>query len=410
MSFERIRYRFGLFEVDVHAGVLLRQGRRLRLQAQPFQVLVALLEQRGDLVLREQLRARLWPSDTFVEFDKSLGVALAKVRAALGDDAANPRFIETVPKRGYRFIAPITVDSDNAGVHAALEPAAPFTAPPAPSAVDARPRYRAAIAASVFLLIVGLGGFWFWRFRVDGRLTTRARVVVAAITNSTGDTAFDGSLRTVAMMGLAQSPYLHVLSDSALGQILQGLGRPPDEPLTSGLAREACRRANAAAIVDGSIARSGRGYVLTVQASRCADAGVLAQKRASVESRDQIVATLGREVADLRRELGEPTATLQSYNTPVELATTDSPEALRAYQLGMDLRARADNLKAIPALKTAIALDPQFAVAYAQLGSSCTPTWATPTRAHLFFARRSSCATGRPRRNGSSSPDAISTS
>jgi DNA-binding winged helix-turn-helix (wHTH) protein/tetratricopeptide (TPR) repeat protein len=370
MSFDRIRYRFGLFEVDVHAGTLIRQDRRVRLQEQPFQVLVALLEQRGDLVLREQLRARLWPGDTFVEFDKSLGVALAKVRAALGDDAANPRFIETLPKRGYRFIAPITVVSDEAGGHAAAEPAVAVTTAAAPPAIAGRPRYRPAIAASVLLLIAAAGAFWFWRSRLDGHLTARASVVVAQFTNSTGDSVFDGSLRTAAMMGLAQSPYLHVLSDSALGEILQGLGRPPDEPLTSGLAREACRRASAAALVDGSIARSGRGYVVTVQASRCGDAGVLAQERATVGSRDQIVATLGREVADLRRALGEPSATLQSYNAPVELATTDSLEALRAYQLGMELRARADNLKAIPALKTAIALDPQFAVAYAQLGSS----------------------------------------
>jgi DNA-binding winged helix-turn-helix (wHTH) protein/tetratricopeptide (TPR) repeat protein len=370
MSFERIRYRFGLFEVDVHAGTLLKQGRRVRLQEQPFQVLVALLERRGDLVLREQLRARLWPGDTFVEFDKSLGVALAKVRAALGDEAANPRFIETVPKRGYRFIAPITFVSESAGRDTTAEPATPFTAPPAPTAPSARPWRRVAMTAAIVLLVAGAGAFWFWRSRADRRLTARANIVVAAFANSTGDTVFDGSLRTVAMMGLAQSPYLHVVSNSALGEILQGLGRPPDEALTSGLAREACRRANAVVVVDGSIAQSGRDYVLTVQASRCGDASVLAQARAIVGSRDQIVATLGHQIADLRRQLGEPTATLQSYNAPVELATTDSLEALRAYQLGMELRARADNLKAIPALKTAIALDPQFAVAYAQLGSS----------------------------------------
>ena len=94
-------------------AALVRQGRAVRLQEQPFQVLVALLERHGDLVTREELRERLWPGDTFVEFDKSLGVALAKVRAALGDDAANPRFIETVPKRGYRFIAPVTVETAN---------------------------------------------------------------------------------------------------------------------------------------------------------------------------------------------------------------------------------------------------------------------------------------------------------
>src|SRR5579862_9690895 len=98
MPVRRIRYRFGQFEADPHSGRLLRQGEPVRLQDQPFHVLIALLERHGELVTREELRARLWPGDTFVEFDKSLGVALTKVRAALGDDASNPRFVETVPK------------------------------------------------------------------------------------------------------------------------------------------------------------------------------------------------------------------------------------------------------------------------------------------------------------------------
>jgi len=369
MSFERVRYRFGLFEVDVHAGSLLKQGRAVRIQEQPFRVLVALLERHGDVVLREELRARLWPDDTFVEFDKSLGVALAKVRAALGDDAANPRFVETIPKRGYRFIAPAAVvDSES---HPATE-AAPRVEATAPAELPgSRSRsHRTLIAASAFVLVAAAVAFFFWRAHATEPLTARTGIVIANFTNSTGDSIFDGSLRRVAVMGLAQSPYLRVLSDGSLGQILQGLGRPPDEPLTSGLAREVCRRANAAAIVDGSIDTSGRGYLLMAEATRCGDGTLLAQTRVSVGGRDQIVAALGRAIADLRRRLGEPDATLQSYNVPIDVATTDSLEALRAYQVGIELRARADNLKAIPALKTAIALDPQFAVAYAQLGSS----------------------------------------
>ncbi|HEX4567309.1 MAG TPA: winged helix-turn-helix domain-containing protein [Vicinamibacterales bacterium] len=368
MSFERVRYRFGLFEVDVRAVSLFKQGRGVRIQEQPFRVLVALLERHGDLVLREELRARLWPDDTFVEFDKSLGVALAKVRAALGDDAANPRFVETVPKRGYRFIAPVSVVA--AESHAAANAVLPGPTAPAAQLTSHHGSHRTLFAASAVILVAALGAFFFWRARAEEPLTGRAGIVVANFTNTTGDDVFDGSLRRVAVMGLAQSPYLRVLSDGSLGQILQGLGRPPDEPLTFGLAREACRRANAAAIVDGSIDRSGRDYILTVEATRCGDGSQVAQKRESVGGRDQIVAALGRAIADLRRRLGEPDATLQSYNVPIDVATTDSLEALRAYQVGMELRARADNLKAIPALKTAIALDPQFAVAYAQLGSS----------------------------------------
>lgn len=103
------RYKFGLYEADLASGELFREGRKLRMQEQPFQVLIALLERPGDVVTREDLRQRLWPSDTFVDFDHSLNTAINKLRDALGDGAANPRFIETLPRRGYRFIAPVQI-------------------------------------------------------------------------------------------------------------------------------------------------------------------------------------------------------------------------------------------------------------------------------------------------------------
>ncbi len=102
-----VRYRFGVYEADVRAGELLRDGAKVKIQEQPFQVLVALLERPGDVVTREDLRQRLWPSDTFVDFDHSLNTAINKLREALRDSAANPRFIETKARRGYRFIAPV---------------------------------------------------------------------------------------------------------------------------------------------------------------------------------------------------------------------------------------------------------------------------------------------------------------
>lgn len=100
------RYKFGLFEANLGSGELFRNGQKLRLQEQPFQVLVALLEKPTEVITRDELRERLWPSDTFVDFDHSLNTAINKLRDALGDGASNPRFIETLPRRGYRFIAP----------------------------------------------------------------------------------------------------------------------------------------------------------------------------------------------------------------------------------------------------------------------------------------------------------------
>src|SRR5579862_1994382 len=106
-----ITYSFGLYVLDPANCALTRASVRVRFQEQPFRLLLLLVERAGQIVSREEIRNRLWSQNTFVEFDKSLGVAVLKVREALGDDASNPRFIETIPRRGYRFIAPVKVES-----------------------------------------------------------------------------------------------------------------------------------------------------------------------------------------------------------------------------------------------------------------------------------------------------------
>src|SRR5438477_13090164 len=103
--------RFGVFELDLSAGELRKSGARLRLQGQPLQVLILLLERAGEVVTREELQQKLWASDTFVDFDHSLNTAINKVREALGDSASSPRYVETLARRGYRFIAPIQSES-----------------------------------------------------------------------------------------------------------------------------------------------------------------------------------------------------------------------------------------------------------------------------------------------------------
>src|SRR5258708_40311470 len=104
--------RFGVFEVDLAAGELRKNGARLRLQEQPFQVLCVLLENAGSVVTRDDLRQRIWPADTFVDFDHSLNTAVNKIRETLGDSASSPRFVETVPRRGYRFLGEAQGESE----------------------------------------------------------------------------------------------------------------------------------------------------------------------------------------------------------------------------------------------------------------------------------------------------------
>src|SRR4051794_18247270 len=110
--------RFGVFEVDLRSGELRKKGIKIKLQDQPFLLLITLLNQRGEIITREELRRTLWPDGTFIDFDHGLGSAINRVREALGDSAANPRFVETVPRRGFRFIAPIetVIDDTLAGV------------------------------------------------------------------------------------------------------------------------------------------------------------------------------------------------------------------------------------------------------------------------------------------------------
>jgi len=110
---EKRSVRFGPFELDLAAGALRKQGRRIKLQDQPFQVLELLLARPGEVVTREELQKALWPADTFVEFDQGLNTAIKKIRLALGDSADNPRFIETIPRKGYRFIAPVEQGPQN---------------------------------------------------------------------------------------------------------------------------------------------------------------------------------------------------------------------------------------------------------------------------------------------------------
>jgi len=146
--------RFGAFELDLRAGELHKQGLRVKLQEQPFRVLNVLLHHPGEVVTREDLRASIWPADTFVDFDNSLNTSINKLREALGDSAERPRFIETLPRRGYRFLAPVScVDRRVAG----------------------RTRAWTIVVGTVAVAALVAGGF-FWRSRHAQRLRKRTRL------------------------------------------------------------------------------------------------------------------------------------------------------------------------------------------------------------------------------------------
>ncbi|HET9838331.1 MAG TPA: winged helix-turn-helix domain-containing protein [Candidatus Angelobacter sp.] len=225
------RYKFDDFEADVRAAELRRNGARLKLQLQPFQVLVALLERPREVVTREELRQRLWPQDTFVDFDHGLNTAMVKLRDVLGDSASSPRYIETIAKRGYRFLGSAEVVFDQPVATAAtppiIEPQVPpqivtQAAPPATPisaetpAQSALPRTSRATARLLFILVQIMYLVFYLSALFSWENTYRASHLAW---RSAGNTAFAVYMST-ALVGLAVRLYL--ISATAMDYHLLG--------------------------------------------------------------------------------------------------------------------------------------------------------------------------------------------
>ncbi len=348
---------FGVFEVDLRSGELRKQGVRIKLQEQPFHVLTVLLQRPGEVVTREELRNQNWPADTFVDFDNSLNTAINKLREALGDSADNPRFIETLPRRGYRFIAPVT------GVDG--------TARGSASEVSAAARTRSrkiVVTVAVVVLAAGIAGGLVWRARQTRRLTEKDTIVLGDFANSTGDAVFDGTLREGLSVQLEQSPFLSLVSGEGIQQTLQMMGQPANVRLTPQIVREVCQRTNSRAALDGSIALIGTRYDLILKAVSCANGDLLASTEAQANDKSHVLDALGKAASEMRRKLGESLSTIEKYNTPLEQATTPSLEALQAFSLGVKATFEGD-LAAVAFFQHAIQLDPNFAAAYDAMGS-----------------------------------------
>jgi eukaryotic-like serine/threonine-protein kinase len=348
--------RFGTFEVDVRAGALRKQGVRIKVQEQPFHVLTVLLQRPGEVVTREELRNQNWPEDTFVDFDNSLNTAINKLREALGDSADNPRFIETLPRRGYRFIAPVTE----------VDGATGRTAKGANAAASPRGR-KIVVTVAVVALAAAIAGGLLWRTRQTRRLTEKDTIVLADFKNTTGDPVFDDALKQGLRVQLEQSPFLNVLSDQNVSEGLLLMGRPKNERLTQDVAREICVRAGSKAVLIGSISNLGTHYVIGLNALNCATGDVLGSEQVEADSREHVLKALGESATKMRGKLGESLASLQKYS--IRQFSTPSLEALQAYSLGTATKREKGAAAALPFFKRALELDPNFAVAYGSIGT-----------------------------------------
>jgi serine/threonine protein kinase/tetratricopeptide (TPR) repeat protein len=202
---------------------------------------------------------------------------------------------------------------------------------------------------------------------VASPLTEKDTIVLADFTNSTGDPVFDGTLKQALAVDLEQSPFLNVLSDTKAGETLKLMGRTPSERITAEVATELCLRTGSQAVVSGSIANLGSQYVVALDAIACNDGDSLAKEHAEAASKEGVLKALDASTAALRARLGESLASVQKFDVPLE-ATTPSLEALKAYSMGVTTGRTKGDSEAVPFMKRAIELDPNFAIAYVALG------------------------------------------
>src|SRR3984957_15966226 len=340
---------FDAFELDTASGELRKAGILLRLQPQPFRVLLLLIERAGQVVTREEIQRCLWTDSTFVDFDHGINFSVNQIRGALVDNAENPRYVETIPRRGYRFIGTVAC--------------------PKPAPKSAWSRWASVIGASVVVVGLAAGCLWWLNGRKAHALSPTDTVVLTDFVNTTGDDVFDGTLREGLAVQLQQSPFLSLISDERIHQTLHLMGRPAGAKLTPEIARELCVRTGSAAFLEGSITQVGTRYDVILKAANCSNGESLASTEAQASDKSHVLNALGKASSELRKKLGESLSTVKKFDMPLEEAATPSLEALQAYSLGIKaLGGEVDSVAAAALFQRAIKLDPGFADAYVMLG------------------------------------------
>ena len=229
-----------------------------------------------------------------------------------------------------------------------------------------RPRWKMVIPAAVAVLALFVAGY-FYSHRAP-KLTDKDTIVLADFINTTGDPVFDGTLRQGLAIQLEQSPFLGLVSDERIHDVLRLMERPANTPLTPELAKEICARNASAAVLDGSIRRIGSEYVLGLRAKNCHTGDVLAEEQVQAARKEDVLNALTQIASKFRTRIGESLATVEKHNTPLAEATTPSLEALKAYSLALQVATSIGEDAALPHGKRAVEIDPKFAMAHALLG------------------------------------------
>jgi TolB-like protein/DNA-binding winged helix-turn-helix (wHTH) protein/Tfp pilus assembly protein PilF len=364
-----VRLRFGVFEVDLRSGELLKHGVRLRLQEQPFQVLLMLLERPGETVTREELRNRLWSAGTFVDFDHGVNKAINRIREAVGDSATSPRFVETVARRGYRFIAdvtvvdvsPVTTPEDTTG--GAVAPGDELMTPVAPAQPRRRPgRWYPTVTAIALGLAAIVALVWVRQSSAPPSATIRS-LAVLPLENLSGDTSqeyFADGMTDELIATLGQISALRVISRTSVMQYKRAR-----KPLP-----QIARELNVDAVVEGTVLRSDGQVRITAQLIDARDDTHLWSETYDGDLRDTL--TLQNRVAraiaaQIRINVNAQEQAALKHGNVVD------PQAYEAYLKGRyfwNKRTGSDLQKAVDNFTRAIERDPTYAQAYSGLADT----------------------------------------
>jgi DNA-binding winged helix-turn-helix (wHTH) protein/tetratricopeptide (TPR) repeat protein len=425
--------------VEPRLNRVSRAGVALHVRPQLVDLLVFLAGRPGEVVSKDEILGAVWPGQFIAE--SGLARCIAELREVFDDDAREPWVIQTIPKRGYRLVAPVeplpstglaagrTVGRSAADANRQPLPAAAPRTGPSPPAQDisgsgwsagaaapvlatptpreaARdtstgqpapgetaevaagrrlvPRWlRTAFIAVALLVVVAVVE---WRTKPAPALGDRDTILLGDFVNRTGDGVFDGTLKLALAVQLEQSPFLKLLPDEQIRSTFQFMRRPADTPLSGEVAREVCQRQGAKAVIGGSITPLGSRYAIGVEAIGCVDGEPLAREMVEAGSKDAVLKALGTAATGIRQKLGESLPSLRRFDVPVTEATTASLEALKAFSLAEEARLRdfPSGDRAIPLYERAIALDPQFALAYVHLGVMLRQTWGHQRGVDMF--------------------------
>ncbi len=382
-------YRFGAFEANPEAGELLKKGVRVKLQEQPFRLLCLLLEKSGGIVTKEDVRERLWPGNTFVEFDASLSVAVGKLRDALGDDSDNPRFIETVPRKGYRFIAPIERVLPEPTVATA-----PIPSPSTPQAISQvlLPPVRVSpikIKHALLICVVAVllvGTFVFRSLRQQSTSTTEAKsspsapqirrsIAVLGFRNLPGRKEDDWlSLALTEMVGteLAAGGQLRVVSDEDVARAKRELPLGDGETLAKPTLEQLRKNPGADVVVVGSYTtvpgKTGDRIRLDIRLQNTANGETIAED-AVTGSKEDLFELATRAGSHLRESLGLGALSSTSVNV-VQASLPSNQNAIRYYSEGKAKLWEFDFIGARDLLVKAVAADPNYPLAHSALSDA----------------------------------------